>query len=215
MLSMSMDDEWRKVYDERAERDVPEFMKGCWSLKGYEQLLRVTLSLIKEVDDGKMKSVLDVGCGAGRYCHELSKDGYDVLGVDYSEKLVAHAREKFPKLKFAVENGYSLSFKDKGFDLVISIGALQCLADYEQFLKEICRVSKRFVIVSTLKSRSKKDLDADLNEMLKEDPWPTRDYHPEHLTELFESWGFKTRVVTREKGIRIRDGFFVVAERRN
>ena len=210
---MGMDDEWRRFYDKRALKDLPEFQKGYWTRAGYEQLLRVTLKLVSGLKP-KPARVLDVGCGVGRYCSELSKKGFDVLGVDYSENLVEAAREAFPKLKFEVANGYDLKFGDRSFDLVISIGALQCLEDYQKFISELCRVSSRHVIVSTLLSRKKIDLDRELKELLKDDPWPTRDYHPEHLTEVFNRLGFETRVITKDGSAEIKDGFFVVATRR-
>ncbi|MGV0814253.1 class I SAM-dependent methyltransferase [Mycolicibacterium boenickei] len=37
--------------------------------------------------------VLDVGCGAGEHTMLLTRRGYDVLGVDFSEHAIAQARE--------------------------------------------------------------------------------------------------------------------------
>src|ERR1043165_486109 len=37
--------------------------------------------------------VLDVGCGAGEHTMPLTRLGYDVLGIDFSEHAVAQARE--------------------------------------------------------------------------------------------------------------------------
>ncbi|TVY06305.1 class I SAM-dependent methyltransferase [Mycolicibacterium porcinum] len=37
--------------------------------------------------------VLDVGCGAGEHTMLLTRLGYDVLGIDFSEQAVAQARE--------------------------------------------------------------------------------------------------------------------------
>jgi SAM-dependent methyltransferase len=38
--------------------------------------------------------ILDIGCGAGRHSIELARRGYDVLGVDPSEVMVAAAKER-------------------------------------------------------------------------------------------------------------------------
>ena len=35
-----------------------------------------------------------MGCGPGLYSLELSKMGYDVLGVDYSQKSIDYARKQ-------------------------------------------------------------------------------------------------------------------------
>src|SRR4029077_13188862 len=39
-------------------------------------------------------SILDVGCGTGSLAVLLGKAGYDVLGIDFSERMIAAAREK-------------------------------------------------------------------------------------------------------------------------
>ena len=209
---MGMDDEWKKVFDERASKDMAEHEKGYWTKKGYKQLLRVTLRIARKLKG--VRTVLDVGCGTGRYCGELSAMGFDVTGVDYSEKLVELARQLFPKASFVVGNGYSLPFRDKGFDLVLSIGALQVVENHERFIAELCRVAKKHVVMSTLYSHRKKDLGKHLQEMLKDDPWPTREYHPEDLTPLLEKSGFSFEVITHEGKERIRDGFFIIATRK-
>jgi 2-polyprenyl-3-methyl-5-hydroxy-6-metoxy-1,4-benzoquinol methylase len=38
------------------------------------------------------RRVLDVGCGDGRLCYELVRAGWDVTGIDYSERAVAYGR---------------------------------------------------------------------------------------------------------------------------
>jgi SAM-dependent methyltransferase len=210
---MGMDDEWKKSYENRAKKDLPEHEKGYWTEEGYAQLLRITLRLVKKIGK-EVDNILDVGCGVGRYCHELSKLGHKVVGVDYSEALVEEARKNYPGLTFEVDNGYDLKHEDKSFDLVISIGALQCLEDHERFIKELCRVSKKYVLVSTLLSDVKHDLDKELEKLLKKDTWPTRDYHPDHLTDIFDKAGFKTDVILKEWESDIRDGFFIIAVRK-
>ena len=37
--------------------------------------------------------ILDVGCGPGRHAHEFGRRGFEVVGVDISERFVALARE--------------------------------------------------------------------------------------------------------------------------
>jgi ubiquinone/menaquinone biosynthesis C-methylase UbiE len=208
---MSMDDEWKKMYDMRAEKDMPEHALGYWSEPGYLQLLRITLQEVKKLD---VKTVLDVGCGVGRYCHEISSLGLDITGTDYSEKLLAKAIENYPKLRFLHANGYNLPFEDKSFDLVISIGALQCLEDYKGFIKELCRVAAKNIIISTLLAEEKKDPDEELKELLEEDSWPTRDYHPEILIEIFKEFGFDSEIILKEEDKIITDGFFIAAKRK-
>lgn len=44
--------------------------------------------------DESTKTVLDIGCGIGRHSIELAKRGYDVCGVDFSEKHIAYANKQ-------------------------------------------------------------------------------------------------------------------------
>src|SRR5438270_3147064 len=40
--------------------------------------------------------ILDVGCGPGRHAHALGRRGFEVVGVDISERFVALARDGAP-----------------------------------------------------------------------------------------------------------------------
>ena len=44
--------------------------------------------------------VVDLGCGSGILAQELSTSGYEVLGVDISEAMIALARKRVPKGQF-------------------------------------------------------------------------------------------------------------------
>ncbi|HTC81419.1 MAG TPA: methyltransferase domain-containing protein [Acidimicrobiia bacterium] len=67
--------------------------------------------------------VLDVGCGPGRHAHALGRRGFEVVGVDISERFVALAREATPagaRVTFERADARSLGF-DSEFDAVISL----------------------------------------------------------------------------------------------
>ena len=67
--------------------------------------------------------ILDVGCGPGRHAHDLGRRGFEVVGVDISERFVALARENAPHgaaVRFERADARSLGF-DSEFDAVISL----------------------------------------------------------------------------------------------
>lgn len=67
--------------------------------------------------------ILDVGCGPGRHAHALGRLGYEVLGVDISERFVGLARESTPAgaaVRFERADARRLVF-DSEFDAVISL----------------------------------------------------------------------------------------------
>ncbi len=53
-----------------------------------ETLYDAFYSKLKTID---IKSVLDIGCGSGAFGLGLVQDGYDVIGIDISEKMVENA----------------------------------------------------------------------------------------------------------------------------
>lgn len=46
--------------------------------------------------------VVDLGCGSGRWARELSRAGYDVLGIDQSPAMIRLARKVAPQARFQV-----------------------------------------------------------------------------------------------------------------
>jgi 2-polyprenyl-3-methyl-5-hydroxy-6-metoxy-1,4-benzoquinol methylase len=48
----------------------------------------------KEIEYNKATRILDIGCGTGSHSIELAKRGYAVVGIDLSESLLKHAKEK-------------------------------------------------------------------------------------------------------------------------
>jgi len=52
--------------------------------------------LFQTCGDGSIRSVLDLGCGTGNHAIRLAQRGYEVVGVDRSESMLARARSKAP-----------------------------------------------------------------------------------------------------------------------
>ncbi|NUO79205.1 class I SAM-dependent methyltransferase [candidate division KSB1 bacterium] len=63
---------------------------------------------------------LDFGCGAGRSTRFLRRLGFDVVGVDISEPMLAQARERDPQGKYFLVPDGNLDGLVTGNDLVLS-----------------------------------------------------------------------------------------------
>lgn len=67
------------------------------------------------------KRAIDFGCGAGRSSRFLRQLGFDVVGIDISEKMIVKAREIDPKGSYRLVPDDDLSWFEKGvYDLVLS-----------------------------------------------------------------------------------------------
>jgi SAM-dependent methyltransferase len=66
-------------------------------------------------------TALDFGCGAGRSTRFLRRLGFDVVGVDISEHMLALAREADPGGTYRlVSDGGQNAVEERGFDFVLS-----------------------------------------------------------------------------------------------
>lgn len=107
------------------------------------------------------QKVLDVGCGKGFLLYELTQAvlGLEVFGIDISQYAIENSKEEI-RNSLQVANAASLPFKDKSFDLVISINTLHNLPcyDLEKGLKEIQRVGKnnKYLVVESFRNEEEK-----------------------------------------------------------
>ena len=78
----------------------------------------------QELNYNKSLKILDVGCGTGRHSIELTKRGYSVTGIDFSESQLASARAKAEKqnfkIDFQIHDARNLPFNQE-FDAAIMI----------------------------------------------------------------------------------------------
>jgi ubiquinone/menaquinone biosynthesis C-methylase UbiE len=116
------------------------------------------LQIIFELDIIKPKDkLLDVGCGTG-----FSLDYFEckeAIGIDPSEKLIQQYKGSHKIICASAEN---LPFKNKEFDVVISITAIQNFDDIQKGLNEIKRVGKNKFALTFLKRSFKAQLIEDL-----------------------------------------------------
>jgi len=88
----------------------------------------------------RLKRVLEVGCGAGRFTEILLKLGADVIAVDYSSAVEACAKSNAASrmsghLFNAQADVFHLPFSEASFDIVIGYGMLQHTGDAPAALK--------------------------------------------------------------------------------
>ena len=120
-------DLWATVYDDDQNPlqalEGPLVQQACGNVQGHR--------------------VLDMGCGTGRHALWLAQAGADVTGIDFSEAMLAKAREKTASYSIdLIEHDLHqrLPFQAGEFDLVVSGLVLEHIANLTYFFSEIARV---------------------------------------------------------------------------
>jgi ubiquinone/menaquinone biosynthesis C-methylase UbiE len=101
------------------------------------------------------RSLLDAGCGGGRYAIPAAKAGAShILGLDFSESMLELAREKATAegvggaCRFEVGDLLTYPIPEKSFDYAIAIGFFDYMKDPEAALAALARATRRRVFVS-------------------------------------------------------------------
>ena len=93
--------------------------------------------------------VLDVGCASGGFFNIMRslEPKIDYTGIDMAEPAIELAKEKYPEARFLATDGVGIPFEDGTFDLVHCTSVLVIEPRYKELLREMYRVSNRFVLV--------------------------------------------------------------------
>ncbi|MDD5012070.1 MAG: class I SAM-dependent methyltransferase [Candidatus Nanoarchaeia archaeon] len=118
---------------------------------------RISDGLIKAYNLEKDAKILDVGCGKGYLIYELQEavPTKNVSGFDISSYALENCKEEIKSKIFRHEAQTKYPFKDKEFDLAISITTLHNLpiSDLKSALQEIERVGKeKYVAVESFRN---------------------------------------------------------------
>ncbi|MGE5042194.1 MAG: class I SAM-dependent methyltransferase [Candidatus Levyibacteriota bacterium] len=113
-------------------------------------LRRFNKTLVKNIKNLNVSSILDAGCGEGFTLNQLyeAKAAKHLEGVDFSKQAVSLGNKQFPKLKLKQGDIYKLPYKKDEFELVICSEVLEHLEHPEKAVREVLRVSKKYVLFS-------------------------------------------------------------------
>ncbi len=93
------------------------------------------------------KTVLDIGCGEGRFTKLFTRKAKEVFGIDINERELEAAKKNnadLKNVKFFHENCLKMHFADSFFDYVFAPDLIANLADKKvSAIKEMVRVAKQ------------------------------------------------------------------------
>ncbi|HEX2426714.1 MAG TPA: ubiquinone/menaquinone biosynthesis methyltransferase, partial [Gaiellaceae bacterium] len=84
--------------------------------------------------------VLDACCGTGDLAVECERRGGRVVGLDFSEPMLARARKKSGAIEWVQGDALALPFENSAFDAATVGFGVRNLADLEGGLRELARI---------------------------------------------------------------------------
>jgi 2-polyprenyl-3-methyl-5-hydroxy-6-metoxy-1,4-benzoquinol methylase len=136
-MTRLMDEELKKqqaLYDEAWREGLQKGKEQRGNVQTNIEFL-ARISLIKPTD-----KILEIGCGIGTIVFELTKQGYDVTGVDISREAVAYGRKKYGEIHLEVQPAEALPYENKSFDLILSFDLFEHIARIDRHLSEVHRI---------------------------------------------------------------------------
>jgi SAM-dependent methyltransferase len=136
-LTLQMNDDFAG-FEYAGWQRVADKYDSAWSSLTRQFILHLTSA----AQVSPAMSVLDVACGPGYVSDAVKKVGALPTGIDFSEKMIAIAKETFPDISFIQADAQDLPFKHASFDCVLINFGLLHVWRPEQACAEACRVLK-------------------------------------------------------------------------
>lgn len=158
--------------------------------RSMQQRFEVTL---KECGDLKGKSVLDIGCGSGRYTAALAQNGAQVTGIDFSENMLDLARRLAAENKVSnrcqfIKTDFLNHAFEKNFDICIAVGILEYFEEPQDFLDKMRIITTEKIIISLPVKYTFRTLIRKIRLTLKK--CPVHFYTKEKIKRLLQTSGF-------------------------
>lgn len=146
MLDNKGFDLWANGYDKSVNLCEED---NEYPFAGYKDVLNTIYNKICTKNEAK---ILDIGFGTGILTKKLYDDGYEIWGIDFSEKMIKISKEKMPEVKliqYDFTKGLPEEIESQKFDFIISTYALHHLDDSEKikFLINILNLLKKDGII--------------------------------------------------------------------
>jgi trans-aconitate methyltransferase len=142
-ININTKEYWNKRFESTNGRTDWEVCNGCNQSKNFMKTMINSLPP-KIIGSLKKSKVLDVGCALGDGTNYLKNryNNINITGYDFSINAVLLAKLKYPEINFIIELE-----ENKFYDYVLMNNILQCVDDFEDFLKQYTTITKKGIIV--------------------------------------------------------------------
>jgi 2-polyprenyl-3-methyl-5-hydroxy-6-metoxy-1,4-benzoquinol methylase len=163
---MQSEDQVKAHFRKQAVRfdTIYEDKKRFWQKlvdKFFRQVVKDRFDLtFREITELEGKSILDVGCGSGRYALEFARRGADrIIGIDYAQEMIELAKSYAEKTKenagcrFVCGDFADYDFGEQ-FDYAVAMGFFDYLKNPSAYLAKMKNLTRSEIIASFPKKRT-------------------------------------------------------------
>ncbi len=113
-----------------------------------KELERDEVKNVSALMDVEGKSVLDVGCGYGKYFSTWGDHGArSMVGLDFSLDMLELAKRENVGTECVLGDGFHLPFKDKSFDFATCVGLSIYYKHFDSLVEEMARVTREACLI--------------------------------------------------------------------
>lgn len=140
MISTRIEKSWRVTYPDDCIRYIEAFRRDCWDHQGVCRLLHEFFA-----QQGNVRTICELGSGAGTNLMHLCDYGYECFGYDSNQESVAISRNR------AKSDGKDIQFElldfaqrlaSRQFDAVVSLFVPISLEDMEELIQRSWQIVK-------------------------------------------------------------------------
>ena len=157
-------------------------------------------AILKLLEDISKKTILDLGCGSGKFSQILANKGAKVDAADISEEWIKKAKSKFKEVNFFTADSSNLNMiKDNTYDIVLMKLVFLNIKDKE-------KVEKTFHEVSRVLKNGGDFIFTDLHPLclMIKDTGTERQNHLENFSYFKDGSQFKSDVLMSDEKTRMQ-----------
>jgi SAM-dependent methyltransferase len=112
--------------------------------KRYDEnyLVNIEKEIKSIITSNNYKTILEAGCGTGRWISSLEDKDINIFGLDYSLDMIKIPKDEKSHHKLVNADAVDIPFKNNFFDLIFCVNAIHHFPDKEKFISECNRTLK-------------------------------------------------------------------------